>query len=117
LVEWPWCPARIAIKETDDTVPTAPELETADDALWRHLAHPNGEWMFVVSSDAVVRILHLRSKTLAWEKQYGDIVIPLYRHGSRARFAVDFMGEEHAMMVLATNEIDNAQYYEEEEEG
>lgn len=64
-----------------------------------HLAHPNGDWMFIVSSRNVLRILHLRSGrlALAYDREIFDNGrgIP-----ARVAWAVEFKGEEEASLVI-----------------
>lgn len=116
LIQWPFASPRTIIEESNNSIPTVPSLETPDDALWRHLASPNGEWLFIVARDALVRVVHLRTGKV-WEKRYAEIVVPFNRHETRVRFAIDFRGDVDAVMVLAINEIGNAEYYNEDEAG
>lgn len=73
------------------------------DVCQRNLSDPSGEFLFFVSSDAVVRVLHLRTGKLVWEKQYGSIIVPFDRQEDRVRFAMDF-GDGSAVMALVTDE-------------
>jgi hypothetical protein len=73
--------------------------ENAEEAIHMHLAHPNGEWMFIVSSQNVLRILHLRSGRLALAYDgecfdYGRGVPP------RVAWAVEFKEEDKANLVM-----------------
>jgi hypothetical protein len=110
LIEWPFAPPRLVIKEPTYPRSATSAWESTQDAIWKHLAHPNGEWLFLVSEDGMVRILNLRTKTLACEKQYS-------RFTTRVMFAIDFMGDVNATMVLVTDE-ENEDYDDDEgEEG
>jgi hypothetical protein len=41
------------------------DWEQPASAIYMHLSHPNAEWMFMVSNNNIIRILHLRSGNLA----------------------------------------------------
>lgn len=68
-----------------------------------HLAHPNGEWLFLVSSNNVLRILNLRRGVLVWEEQYAD-VLPEDHMRTRVAFAVDFLGDVKARMAMVVSD-------------
>ena len=40
-------------------MPASTVGETPSEAIWMHLTHPNGQWLFIVSKKNVIRILHL----------------------------------------------------------
>lgn len=97
-------------RESAGPLPTKSSWETADDALWGDITHPNGEWLFAVSSAAIARVLHLRTGKLALEHQFCDIVVPLDAQVQRVQFAIDFIGNVTAFMALVINEVKKEDY-------
>lgn len=116
LITWPFCPPRMMIKESDSRRPTVEVQERSYDAVWMTLQDETGEWLFVVSRDAVIRVLHLRTGILACEKQFCQIVVPTSSNEHRVRFATDFKGDGTATMALVVNEIRKGDYYPESKE-
>lgn len=92
-IPWPYEPG----PETDvDNV----AWETPDAAIYMHLAHPNAEWLFTVSSNNILRILHLRSGKLSLV--YDGDQYPSSGRGiaTRIAWAVEFREENDASLVM-----------------
>lgn len=88
--------------------------EVPKDAFWENTSHHNGDWLFLVSSDAVVRVLHLRNGKLALEQKVCDIVAPTRPGQSRTACAVDFVGDSDVVMALVIDEAQKAESEEQE---
>lgn len=86
-------------------VSEAAKDETAEDAIHMHLAHPNGNWMFTVSNQNVLRILHLRSGKLALAYD-GEMFGNDRDVASLVAWAVEFREEDKASLVMNCQSFD-----------
>ncbi|CCA68211.1 hypothetical protein PIIN_02077 [Serendipita indica DSM 11827] len=91
-IPWPYDPA-------PGVSLAAGAWEMPEEAVRMHLSHYNGEWMFTVSSNNILRILHLRSGKVGlmydqdrYEGGMDDV--------SRVSWAVEFRETDHAYMVM-----------------
>lgn len=88
-------------------MPASTVGETPSEAIWMHLTHPNGQWLFMVSKKNVIRVLHLPSGTVAWEEWSNVMPVLLEETMPYICFAVDFMGDDQArvaMVILVADE-------------
>lgn len=107
LIEWPFSPPKVVFEAVDGLHTHFQQREERpSDVIWRHLPHHNGEWLFIVSKDAAIRILHLRTGKLACHHQDVRLILPFHSSRLKVRFAVDFMGDHDCMMALATDETE-----------
>jgi len=102
-IDWPYEPSPGVELMKDGA-----KEENAEDIIHMHLAHPNGDWMFIVSSKNVLRILHLRSGklALAYDKEMFDDYDDVQ---PRVAWAVEFREESEASLVM------NCQFWVEKE--
>jgi predicted class III extradiol MEMO1 family dioxygenase len=71
------------------------------DTNWMHLSHPNGNWIFLVSPNHVLRILNLRTQRVAWAEQLGNVGIDVDENETiTATFAQDFRGDSEVVIAM-----------------
>lgn len=90
-ITWPYIPSA-GIADLKD--------ESAEEAIHMHLSHPNGEWLFTVSSGNVLRILHLRTGQLAMVYGLDKFATGSMFPPPTIAWAVEFREEEEATMVM-----------------
>lgn len=68
-------------------------------AIYMHLSHPNAEWMFMVSFNNIIRVLHLRSGNLALVDP--SLEFRTYHPDTRhVSWAAEFRGDLEARFVI-----------------
>jgi hypothetical protein len=66
-----------------------------------NLIHPNGEWIFLFSSNHVLRILHLRTGRMAWAGEMENLGTGLDPENSQCvASALDFRGDLEIWLAL-----------------
>ncbi|PVG04944.1 hypothetical protein CPB86DRAFT_778258 [Serendipita vermifera] len=96
LVDWSFVQSDARSQEFVDRFKEEPM-----DTNWMHLTHPNGDWIFLVSPNHVLRILDLRTKAIAWAGQLGNVGIDADESESlSATFALDFRGDEEVVIAM-----------------
>ncbi|KAG8753242.1 hypothetical protein FRC14_006297 [Serendipita sp. 396] len=81
------------------------EWERPEHAIRMHLSHYNGEYMFAVSTNNILRIIHLRSGKVAllWTD---DQVAGGFPQDTYPSWAVEFREENEAVMVMNCRLLD-----------
>ncbi|KAG8847725.1 hypothetical protein FRB91_011488 [Serendipita sp. 411] len=95
-IHWPYPGLNSQLDRRD------PDLhsESPEDTIWMHLCHPNGEWVFTVSKMNVLRVIHLSTGIVALEERHDIIPVTLGASIPYIAFAVDFMGDQEAMLAM-----------------
>lgn len=94
-ITWPYEPSPKVEADAQSCSWEAPES-----AIHMHLSHPNSEWMFTVSANNILRILHLRSGKLALAYDYDQYGLEHREVAMRIAWAVEFREENDANLVM-----------------